>query len=206
MEHSPASLKGVINDLIQSLSRLFRIIVPVSLVDKEVRAEYDSGLEEVEINVGMNFTRNPRQYELLRDYVVNNIKDASDQTQDKLRQIITRSVVENKPLSEVQADVKELFEATRERAKMIARTELSRARNLGHLEGARQSKLRLKKWVLVKEDERTSGICMAMHNKYGSEEQAIPLEENFEAADVSAQAPPFHVNCRSRLMTVQEEE
>ena len=208
MADSKTSVKSIVNDLINAISKLFTIRLPIDVIHTDLKNQYDKGLEEAEVEFNLNFTRNNESFETLETYVVDNIKDMDTQTRDKLRQIITRGVVENTPRTQLSKLISENFDVTKTRAKAIAQTETSRALNLGRLDGAKQSNLNLKKWVIVAEDERTSGICSAMHAKYGAESKAIPLDTNFtvtvDKKTVSVQAPPFHVNCRTRLMTVQE--
>jgi len=55
-------------------------------------------------------------------------------------------------------------------------------------------------------DERTSAICKRMHGKY--EGISIPINQNFvdDETGQSFSHPPFHVNCRTALAGVPEEE
>ena len=96
---------------------------------------------------------------------------------------------------------------------MIARKETTRAHSFGKLSAYQQSGIKAHKWLLWTDDHRTSEITKSLHRKYGSPEQAIPLNDNFKAqvkvgkkmVVIDQAAPPFHVNERDELMIEPEE-
>lgn len=205
---SRTQVKGILSDFVAMIARLFNIRVSDDSVKQHIVKAYDTGLEEMELEFNLNFTRDDKKLEMLQDFTLGVIKDLNDEQVTKLKKVIERSVIEQRPLGEVTKDVQSIIDDTKERAKMIARTEKNRAQNFGRLNAAMQSDLNVRKWAMVQEDERTSGICKAIHDKYGSEEQAIALDANFtvtvDGKVISQLAPPFHPNCRTRLMTVQK--
>jgi len=80
---------------------------------------------------------------------------------------------------------------------MIARTEANRALNMGHIDSARQSGLKLHKEWVAAIDDRTSAICKDLNGK------RLPLSEKFMYKGQPYDAPPAHPSCRSRLIFVQ---
>ena len=197
-------LKSTLTDLIKILSNIIKIHIPSNLVSDTIRKFYDKGLQEQEIKLEMNFRRNPTQITALESYTFDNIKGMTDEIAEKLRKEIMLSHFQNESLAKMQKRVQEVMKVGVNRAKMIARTEGNRAMNMGRLDAAKQSGVPSKKWLLITYDSRTSNISKAMGAKYGSPEQAIPLNKNFRA-EVNGKvfegpAPPFHPNERDRLM------
>lgn len=84
----------------------------------------------------------------------------------------------------------------RQRAIMIARTEIMNALNTGALESWKQAKKEgllpdnTKKAVLVVGDESTCQICAPLNG------QLQDLAKNFKGGPVDRAMPPFHPNCR----------
>lgn len=84
----------------------------------------------------------------------------------------------------------------RQRALMIARTEVMNALNTGALESWKQAKREgilpegTKKAVLVVGDESTCRICAPLNG------QLQDLAKNFKGGPVDRAMPPFHPNCR----------
>ena len=84
----------------------------------------------------------------------------------------------------------------KERATMIARTELMAALNKGQMESLKQAQKEgllgkgATKTVIVTPDELLCQICSPMSGV------SIPVKEKFETDVGSFQSPPFHPNCR----------
>lgn len=94
--------------------------------------------------------------------------------------------------------------AIKERAEMIATTELSEATNLAQAESWRQAeeqdlmpKGAKKKWLAIL-DEKTSDICKDLDKR-----PAIPWKDNFiDINGVEHYSPPGHIRCRSGMKLV----
>ena len=59
---------------------------------------------------------------------------------------------------------------------------------------------------MIVNDDRTTELCKRMHSKYKN--HPIPLDAKYKD-NITGQewdAPPFHVNCRSDIDTVQVQE
>jgi SPP1 gp7 family putative phage head morphogenesis protein len=136
-----------------------------------------------------------------------NIQGMNEAIANDLRQELSRGIMNLESTQQLSQRVKKVMDIGVNRAKMIARTEANRAFNQAHLDAAKQSGLEMRKWLLVTKDGRTSNICLAEDRKYGTEKKSIPLNQEFvvnvNGKQYRAQAPPFHPNCRTRLMTVQ---
>ena len=102
--------------------------------------------------------------------------------------------------------VDKVFNKGENRAEMIARTEVNRSMNQGKLIAMKESGERVKKFLIITYDKRTSEISKAMGRKYGTSEQAIPLKDNFSVMvngkEISGPSPPFHINERDSLVFV----
>ncbi len=201
--------KGMIEDILTAIMKLLSIDLFRVKINEMVQSHYDKGLEVVGVKFKMNFTPNDRDISFLNDYVMNNMKYHTDQLGNKLRQEISRAMLEKETTEQLKKRIKQVFDDDKyfDRLKTVLRTETLRANNMGQLEGARQSRIPTKKYLSVIMDDRTSDICIAEHAKYGSKDQAIPLEEEFkihvDGKDFNAMQPTFHPNCRSVLQFVR---
>jgi len=86
-----------------------------------------------------------------------------------------------------------LVDFTDRRVQMIARTEATRAWNIGSIEESFTSEVVIGYRFTAVLDERTTRICRARHGMYIAKE---------DIATLSANTPPLHVNCRSVLEPV----
>lgn len=195
--------KAQINDLIDRIIKLFNLNISPVIVTSSLLKFYDKGLEQSEIQLNLNFTRDEERFSTLNDYVLGNIKGANEEIREKLRKEITQGVVNLESVPQVRERIMSVMDVSKARAQMIARTELNRAEGVGHMDGARQSGLKLKKYVSAKLDSRTSPICQGLDKKYGTKEQAIPLDAKFKFNGEEWDINPFHVNCRSTVLYTQ---
>ena len=192
--------KADLSAIIERIANLFRLSITPGLVADSISKFYDKGLNDAELSLNMNFTRDPERINLLSNYTVGNIKDLNEDTIKNIRQVITRGVVNLESNSKIASQIKELAKVSGNRARMIARTEMNRAENVGHIDGARQSGLNLKKQWDAHLDKRTSAICKALNG------QIIPLDSKFKYDGKEFDAPPSHPNCRSTLLFIQQEK
>jgi len=115
---------------------------------------------------------------------------------DKLRSELQRGLMNLESVDKLKERVQKVMDVSAERARMIARTEANRAENMGHIDGARQSDVKLmKKWD-AHLDNRTSAVCNDLDGKI------IPLDKKFKWNGQEFDAPPAHPNCRSTLLFV----
>lgn len=170
---------------------------------------YGKGMQELEMRFDMNFEEDESKKTYLTGYTFDNIKDMNEELANKLRKELQIGLMGQESVDTIKQRIKKVMDVGEVRARMIARTETNRAENFGRLDAAKQSDLNLKKYLQITHDSRTSKISKAMHKKYGTPEQAIPLDENFrvevEGKIFEGPAPPFHPNERDRLEFVQIE-
>ena len=76
------------------------------------------------------------------------------------------------------------------------------------MQGYLDSGLKGKKQWKTLSDSRTSDICKQEDSKYGVPDQAIAMDEDFivvvKGKIFKSRLPPFHPNCRSRALFVEE--
>ena len=177
-----------------------------------IRERYNKGLDIAEDLLDQNFNQDKEDLNFLLSYVNGVVGNTTDQINKDLRGIMDRGIAEGADLSSIKSSIKEEFKTKKyiDRYKTVIRTEGLRAENNASLNSAKQLKFKVKKYLDVVEDDRTSNICHAEHAKYGSKEEAIDLDDDFivevDNKTFRAQAPPFHQNCRSILRYVEVDE
>ena len=192
--------KADMSQIIEKIAKLFNISISPMLVGTSMIKFYDIGIDKAEQQFDLNFTRDGDRLKLMENYTVNNIKDMNDDMQNKIRQEVTRGVVNLESVSKVKERIMKVVDVSSERAKMIARTELNRAENVGHIDGARQSDLKLEKQWDAHLDERTSPVCRFLNGK------TIPLDAKFKYDGKEWDAPPSHPMCRSTIKLIQVDD
>lgn len=167
---------------------------------------YQKGLESMTKALGRNFSPDSEALEFLKKYTFDLVKGINDRVKNNLRQILQRAVIQGQSIPQVKANIKKYMDREIANSETLARTELNRAGNQARLHAARESGIVKKKWISITKDSRTSPISWAMDSKYGSPEQAIPLEDKFKVIVngevIEGEAPPFHPNERDALIFV----
>lgn len=206
MKSNSPEFKGLIDTIVQNLTRIFSLQPFMDRIRGYIRDEYEQGIEASEIEFDMNFLPSDQTIEFLNDYVEGNINAATDALGESLRGEISRGVLSGEKVSDLKKRIRTVFRDNKfnNRLKTILRTESLRANNYGALEGAKQSGIPMKKYLSVIRDDVTSDICVKEDGKYGDESKAIDLEKPFivrvNNKTIREQAPPFHPNCRSVIM------
>lgn len=203
---STTERKALSEDIINKIKDMLNLTNMKGEMEDFVRVVFMRGIERSEGELGMNFFPDNRKIDFLVNYNLDLVKNMSDELKNQLKAAIQRAYMNNLSQTQIKDEVKNLFDKASERVDAIIRTETTRIDNIGHLEGARQSGLKLKKKIMTVHDERTTDLCKRMYNKYKS--NPIELNAKFKD-DVTGQeweTPPFHVNCRSDIDTVQVEE
>jgi SPP1 gp7 family putative phage head morphogenesis protein len=198
---------NIIENIIKSISSIFKIDLSSLLIRKEIQKNYDEGLKDIELKLDVNFNGNKNKQGFLENYTFDNIKGMDAELAEKMRKEFSQGVLAGDSVAKMKKRVQEVMKVGVTRAKAIARTETNRAENAGRLDGAMEAEqqgIKTKKWLLVTQDTRTSPICHKEHSKYGSADKAIPIDENFvinyNGKIISEPHSPFHPNCRTRLM------
>jgi len=190
-------LKGVVEDLVKKFTEILNLRMISSTVNKEIERSYNKGLDDIGVRFNMNFTGFPERVDLLKEYTYENINGLDDYMRDALRKEISQSLLNLESIESIKNRVQKVLDIGTDRARMIARTETVRANNMGHLDGARQSGLKLMKEWDAQLDNRTSKICNSLDKK------RVGLNEKFVYDGQEYDAPPAHPNCRSTLRFIQ---
>lgn len=161
---------------------------------------YQKGIEQMEVKFDMNFVQNKQNIQFLARNTMENISDMNNELASKVRKVLNQSLLNGESIDAMRVKLQEVMEIGRERARMIARTETNRALNVAHKDAAKQMGVPMVKYLAVAEDERTSIICRELDAKYGSAEKAIGLDDKFIFEGDEYDLPPFHVNCRTRVV------
>jgi hypothetical protein len=118
-----------------------------------------------------------------------------DTTRDEIRDLIADGLEENVGTEAIADNIEESTAFSRERAELVAHTEVRRANSMGALEGYQESKdagVNLQKeWVV---DVDPCPIC-----EENGDEGAIDLDDEFPSGD---DAPPAHPNCECAISPV----
>ena len=204
--------KNILAWLVDKVDKIFSLGSSQSQVDGFIKKEYVNGLEKAGIQLNMNFIPSDKKIDFLQTYVNKNLKFSTDEIGNDLRQEISRGMMNGESPTQLKIRVRKVFNDKKytNRLRMVLRTERLRASNYGSLDGAMQSGLKLKKYLDVIMDNRTSDICKAENRKYGDKSQAIPLDKEFvvttKSGTVRALAPPFHPSCRTLIRFIRGDE
>jgi len=204
--------KNIITAITQKLINIFSLNSLFPNLEGYLSKEYKKGMEKTEIQFEMNFVPNDRDLGFLKEYANQNVTNATDSLGDELRGEISRGILNKEKISQLKKRIKGTFKDDKfnNRLKTVLRTEGLRAENLGSYEGALQSGLKLKKYLSIIMDDRTSEICKKENAKYGSKEQAIAMDKDFivrvKNKTFRALYPPFHPNCRTVIRFVRVKE
>ena len=210
LQNTEAEIKSLIASIITHILQAINMKKIESIISRNIQKKYQIGMDELELKFNMNFTRDTERVQFLETYAFENIKGMTDEISQKLRKELTESVMNLESVIDLATRIKKVMDISKERAVMIARTETTRAENQGKYDAAIQSGLKLKKYVDATRDNRTSDICIAMDEKYGSPEKAIDMDKKFtvtvKGKVISDFLSPFHPNCRTTIMYEQQDE
>lgn len=115
-------------------------------------------------------------------------------TRAMLRSSVRQTLENGSSAQQLAADLSEQHAFSRERARMIARTELARADGMGAQIGWEESGLVSGKEWLTAGDDKVSDICRG-----NGAAGVIGLNQHFPSGDL---APPSHPNCRCVVIPV----
>ena len=164
-----------------------------------------------DLNIGMSFDQlDPRVIE----WVATNSKNAgwsiADTQYEKLRTNLMEGIADGESIPKIRNRVAEIFNASRARATLIARTETLKASNRGGLIGMLQSGVVQGKQWLCAVDKRTCPQCEAMDGAtmplgdayfaQGEETELAGFPMKFDYEEI--QHPPLHPDCRCTLLAI----
>jgi len=167
-----------------------------------------------DLALGMSFNQvDPRAIE----WIANNSKNAAwsitDTQHEKLKTSLMEGIADGESIPKIRARVAEIFNASRARATLIARTETLKASNRGGLIGMMQSGVVEGKQWLATMDNRTcpqcesmDGATMPLEKAYFSQGETAEIagtEQSFDYEEI--QHPPLHPDCRCTLLAIVRE-
>jgi len=219
----PIEVKALLDEFQAMLNSIVDTRFIQGVVDRFLRKHYGKGLGRMETRFKINFLRNEKTIQYLENATFENIKGITEELTARLRREFSQGLAANESREQLKKRIADVFKGNNptrfrfeNRVEMIRRTEVIRAENYGAIDAARQLPFKVKKYVKIVLDSRTSDICHAMREKYGTKEKAIPLEDNFtltirekrkkggaKVVTISEMAPPFHPNCRSSAAYVE---
>lgn len=192
-----------IMDIPQIVKDLFTMNELKVLSDETIKQNFMVGWESTEKQLARNIFLNKAVLTFLQAHTFENIMDMSEEIKNDLRAELERGIIGGESIPKLTARVEKVFDTTEARATAIARTEVNRAEGNGRLHAFKGSGLKgyKKKWV-THHDERTTPICKRLDG------QVVGIEENFKDTKSGFEGPtnPAHVNCRSTVIYVPEEE
>lgn len=197
--HMNVVQKGLPEEILSKIKKFFSVKQFAPLVHGMIKKQFLDGLEDAGKELDRNFLPNEKSINFLSDYTFENVKGMNDETAEKLRKELSQAIINKESVPQIKERVKNVFDVGDARIKAIARTESNRALNQGRLEGAKQSGLSLKKKWVSHIDDRTSPVCKALDGKI------VELDEKFVYQNKEFDTCPGHVNCRSRVVFVQED-
>ena len=208
MQNYNTEFKGLIDIIISRFMDIMSIKPFQGNINSFLRRQFVKSMEKVETQLkpSINFIPDEAQISFINEYVFQNLQSHADEIGNQLRQELQRGILNKETPDQLKKRVQVVFNDTTytNRLKTVMRTEKLRANNAGAFSGAEQAKeagVNLHKYLHVTNDDRTTNICHKEDSKYGTREQAIPLEEEFVvkvgSSTYTALYPPFHVNCRS---------
>lgn len=202
-------LKNILARLMSGFYKLFSSGFFKERIDAFLKQKYDQGLLKAEKFFNMNFVRNEENYRILNDYINGLVGNITDDINNRVREEIIRAKLDGINLNELKRRLRDTFKEKTfyNRINTVIRTEGNRAASTAQLDAAKQSGTFPYKYLQVVMDDVTSPICKKEYAKYGSKEQAIPLNKEFvvryKNKTYRSQQPPFHINCRTSLRFVE---
>ena len=202
--------KGKESSVIPSLREMILAWQSVSILIKElIYSKGEQVLDFLGIGGKLNLSTDSVTYYLKQKDII--IKDINQVTRKQLKETLAEGFNNGDSISLLTIRVQDVFkQATRNRARMIARTESIRALNFATLEGYRQSEIVEAQEWLAERDERTCEYCQEMDGKVialnkdwfkkGDTFEVDGNSLNINFTDI--ENPPLHPLCRCTLIPV----
>jgi SPP1 gp7 family putative phage head morphogenesis protein len=200
MTSSEVRIKSVVDDILNEVGDIIRPEAFSAAITAAITSYYQNGVDEIEVQFGMNFFPDPNQIKFITRFAFENVKGLNDYAKEKLRQELALGLMNAETPRELAKRIDDVIEVSKDRARMIARTESVRAYNLGREYAAKESGLKLVKEWDAHLDDRTSKVCQALHGT------RVGIKDSFTYKGEKYNTPPAHVNCRSKLLYIQIDE
>jgi hypothetical protein len=191
--------KAVLDALIKKIKLVLDPDRLRSVIDLLIRKNYNGGMTETEdrLKLEVNVAPNKAAVDFISNYTFDLVKGMSDEMANKLQGELARGLMNGESSKALAERVKKVMKVTQARANAIARTESHRAYNTGSYDAAKQSGLELKKKVFNPRPE--TAVCRHLVTK-----APIGIDEKFSFQGDEWLLAPFHPNCRSKILYVQD--
>jgi len=158
-----------------------------------IRDGYNKGLELAGLKTKQNFVPNANTLKFLQSYAFDNVKGLEGEFRKDLRHMVLDSYSKNESPEKLRETIAGVFDMTKNRAKMIAVTELNRAMNAGKLQGYKESGVKGKVVWKAQADVKAGHPCYELNGK------SIEAGKLFRAKGFVGNGPPAHPNCVCKL-------
>jgi len=187
---SIADIPDLIEDFLKGLSAMMALPVMQSIENA-----FKMGNAKAEVQLNMQFVPNGNAIKFIQNYTFQNIKDMTEEVGNDLRQVFQRGIMNGDGPETIRKEIEKVMNVGRNRAKMIARTELNRAFNAGSYSGYEQSGLKGEiEWIVKKpRPEDPHPQCNAFAGK------RVPIGEKFKYKGEEYLYPPVGPNCHSTI-------
>lgn len=196
-------------DRIESIIKQVGIPAGIATSIREsIDKHYYNGVDSIEKIINQNIVNvQPEAIKFLKEYNFDLIKDMNSELSNNLRKTLIRGIIEGKNPSTLKQEIKKMFDTTIARAQTIARTETTRAYGVGQYVAAKNSPVKLMKYIVTVPDNRRSALCDRLGRKY-PKSNAIPVDKKFkdDKTGESWLTIPFHPNERSKVIYFPVEE
>lgn len=156
-----------------------------------------------------------QEKELLNNQIYDNIKGVTDDLNKQIRNEISNSILAHEDTKQLTQRLDGIFKGTnptkinyKARLKMIAVTEKARVQNTSSMKTGK--KYFTHKYLEIINDKKTSEQSKEFYKKYGGENKAIPIDEEFtityKGKVYSGQFPPFMPNDRDLIYFTNKEK
>jgi len=191
-----------VDDIAKNIKNIITFEGIKLISDTVIKNTFVDGWESSEKQLNKNLIINKDVIGYIQEYTFNNIKSMTEEIMNDLRAELERGIMNGEGIAKIKDRVKKVFDVGETRAEAIARTETTRAENQGKLQAMKSSGEHFKKKWISAMDERTSDICRRLNNR------VVGMNENFkdEKSGWEGPCPSAHVNCRSTIIFIDEEE
>ena len=203
-------LEDLKNKSLEQIANSLNVLLtePKRELNKLIIDIFNENYEKINNITNLEIKPDPKVVNFIEEYTFDYIKGINEDLVKDIRGAIKRGILDKKGINDIQNNILEVFDIKKSRAETIARTEMKRANSQAELQAWLNSGVGAKKWVSITDDDRTTNISRAMHKKYGSPEQAIPITEEFEVTvdgkKYGGMTTPFFYNDRDVIMYIYE--
>ena len=199
--------KAITKETLDKYDNFFNTAEYRQILNDALGKEFSKGIEQIEKKLNRNVIVSTQDINTITEFAFNNIKDMNQELVNNLRKQITMGLLNKENMNQIKKRIKEQFVISENRARAILQTETNRIYGTGSYNAAKQSGIEFYKYIDATLDKRTSEICKDLDLRYGSPEQAIPIDDKFKLINGKEELHnPYHVGCRTVTLYIPKEE